>query len=62
MSTIHAHEKLSLYKQLFHQLESSSLSGEDRSNNNDWIFPDNMDNPNRNGTPDRICTAGQVRT
>jgi hypothetical protein len=65
--TIDAQEQLSLYKKLYQQLESSS-SGDDTtgtsssSSNNGWIFPENFDNPNRNGTPDCTYTAGKVRS
>lgn len=65
--TIHAQEQLSLlYKKLYQQLESSSsgddTTGTSSSSNNGWIFPENFDNPNRNGTPDCTYTAGKVRS
>ena len=64
--TIHAQEQLSLYKKLYQQLESSSsgddTTGTSSSSNNGWIFPENCDNPNRNGTPNCTYTAGKVRS
>ena len=57
MSSIPEPKKMSMHNQLFQQLESSSGD----VGTNDIIFPENVDNPNRNGKPDKTYVADQVR-